>query len=88
VATVLDNASARRAARVTGPKGPEAKRGSWPLTCRCVLLGRRDEIDEVIEFFPTRRQAEAMLAEAVWDELDWRGILHVERIELRTGTTN
>jgi hypothetical protein len=47
-----------------------------------------DEIDEVIEFFPTRRQAEAMLAEAVWDEFDWRGILHVERIELRTRTTN
>jgi hypothetical protein len=47
-----------------------------------------DEIDEVIEFFPTRRQAERMIAEALQDEPDWRGILHVEKVEFRTGTTN
>jgi hypothetical protein len=47
-----------------------------------------DEIDEVIEFFLERRQAARMLAEALQDELDWRGILRVEKIELRTGTAN
>jgi hypothetical protein len=34
-----------------------------------------DKIDRVIEFFPTRRQAEKMLAEALRDEPDWRVIL-------------
>jgi hypothetical protein len=47
-----------------------------------------DEINQVIEFFPTRRQAETMLAEALEDEPDWRGILHGEKIAFRTGTTN
>jgi hypothetical protein len=42
----------------------------------------------VIEFFPTRRQAERMLAEALRDEPDWREILRVEKIEFRTGTAN
>jgi hypothetical protein len=42
----------------------------------------------VIEFFPTRWQAEKMIAEALRDEPDWREILRVEKIELRTGTTN
>jgi hypothetical protein len=42
----------------------------------------------VIEFFPTRWQAERMLAEALQDEPDWRGILRVEKVELRTGTAN
>jgi hypothetical protein len=47
-----------------------------------------DAIDEVIEFFPTRWQAEKMVAEAVYDEPDWRGILRVEKIEFRTGALN
>jgi hypothetical protein len=47
-----------------------------------------DEIDEAIEFFPIRRDAERMLAEALEDEPDWRGILRVEKIELRAGTAN
>jgi hypothetical protein len=46
-----------------------------------------DESEEVIEFFPTRWQAEGMIAEALQDEPDWREILRVEKIELRTGTT-
>jgi hypothetical protein len=29
-----------------------------------------------------------MLGEALQDEPDWRGILRVEKIELRTGTAN
>jgi hypothetical protein len=47
-----------------------------------------DEIDRVIEFFPMRRQAETMVAEALRDEPDWRGILRVEKIEFRTGMAN
>jgi hypothetical protein len=47
-----------------------------------------DEIDRVIEFFPTRWQAERMLAKVLWDEPDWRGVLRVEKIEFRTGTAN
>jgi hypothetical protein len=47
-----------------------------------------DEIDQVIEFFPTRRQAERMVVEALQDEPSWNGILRVEKIEFRTGTAN
>jgi hypothetical protein len=47
-----------------------------------------DEIDRVIEFFPVRRQAERMVAEALQDEPDWREVLLVEKVELRTGTAN
>jgi hypothetical protein len=54
----------------------------------CFWAVLSDEIDEVIEFFPTRWQAERMLAEALQDEPDWRRILRVEKIEFRTGTAN
>jgi hypothetical protein len=47
-----------------------------------------DEINRVIEFFPTRWQAERMVAEAVRDEPDWCDSLRVEKIEFRTGTAN
>jgi hypothetical protein len=47
-----------------------------------------DEINRVIEFFPTRWQAEKMLAKVLWDEPGWQGILRVEKIEFRTGTAN
>jgi hypothetical protein len=47
-----------------------------------------NEIDQVIKFFPTRWQAEKMVAEALRDEPDWRAILRVEKIEFRTGTAN
>jgi len=52
----------------------------WAVVC--------DESDRVIEFFPTRRLAEKMLAETLGDEPDWRAILRVEKEsfgrELRT----
>jgi hypothetical protein len=32
--------------------------------------------------------AERMLAQVLYDEPDWRGILRVEKIEFRTGTAN
>jgi hypothetical protein len=41
----------------------------------------------VIEFFPTRWQAEMMLAKVLWDEPAWQGLLRVE-IEFRAGTAN
>ena len=47
-----------------------------------------DEINRVIEFFPTRRLAEKMVAEALQDEPDWQEILRVEKVEFRTGTAN
>lgn len=46
-----------------------------------------DEINRVIELFPTRRQAERMIAEALQDEPE-QGILRVEQVEFRTGTAN
>jgi hypothetical protein len=46
------------------------------------------EINRVIEFFPTRWQAERMLAKVLWEEPGWQGVLRVEKIELRTGTAN
>ena len=45
------------------------------------------EINRVIEFFPTRWQAESMLDRALWEEPAWQRILR-EMIELRTGTPN
>jgi hypothetical protein len=47
-----------------------------------------DEINRVIKFFPTRWQAERMLAKVLWHHPDWSGILHVEKIEFRTGNGN
>jgi len=47
-----------------------------------------DEIQRVIQFFPTRWEAERRLARVLWNKPDWRDILHVEPIELRTGTSN
>ena len=47
-----------------------------------------DEIGRVIKFFPTRWQAERMLAKVLWARPDWNGILHVEKIEFRTGNGN
>jgi hypothetical protein len=47
-----------------------------------------DEINRVIEFFPTRWQAERMLAKVLWDKPAWQGLLRIEKIELRTGTAN
>ena len=47
-----------------------------------------DEIDQVIEFFPSRSQAERMLAMVLLDEPAWRDIFRVEKIEFLTGTAN
>jgi hypothetical protein len=47
-----------------------------------------DEIHQVIEFFPSRVEAEAMLARVVGEEPDWRDTLHVEPIDLATGGPN
>lgn len=47
-----------------------------------------DEIQRVIEFFRSQGEAELVLARVLRAEPDWRDTLHVEPIELRTGTTN
>jgi hypothetical protein len=44
-----------------------------------------DEIKQVIEFFPRRRQAERMVAEGLQDEPDQREVLRVEKVDFRTG---
>ena len=44
-----------------------------------------DEIEQVIEFFRTPAEAEAMLEAVHEDEPGWREILYVEPIELVTG---
>jgi hypothetical protein len=46
------------------------------------------EIEQVIEFFRTRREAERMLAEVVRDEPEWLEHFRVERIELGSESLN
>jgi hypothetical protein len=47
-----------------------------------------DEIHQVIEFFNTPAEAEAMLETVLEDEPDWRETLYVECVELVTGGPN
>jgi hypothetical protein len=47
-----------------------------------------DEIEQVIEFFRTPAEAEAMLDTVLEDEPGWREILYVEPVELVTGAEN
>jgi hypothetical protein len=44
-----------------------------------------DEIEQVIEFFRTPAEAEAMLETVLEDEPGWREILYVEPVEFVTG---
>jgi hypothetical protein len=46
------------------------------------------EIEQVIEFFRTRREAERMLAEVVRDEPNWQELFYIERIELARESLN
>jgi hypothetical protein len=47
-----------------------------------------DEIHQVIEFFNTPAEAEAMLETVLEDEPHLRDLLYVERVELVTGGRN
>jgi hypothetical protein len=47
-----------------------------------------DEIEQVIEFFKTPAEAEAMLEEVLKDEPDWCDSFYIEPIELVTGGLN
>ena len=47
-----------------------------------------DEIEQVIEFFRTPAEAEAMLTTVLEDEPGWREFLYVEPLELVTGGEN
>ena len=44
-----------------------------------------DDIHQVIEFFPSRVEAEAMLVRVLGAEPDWRDTLHVEPIGRTSG---
>ena len=43
------------------------------------------DLQEVVEFYPSRDEAEAALRAALQDEPDWAPILAVARIEYRGG---
>jgi hypothetical protein len=46
------------------------------------------EIEQVIEFFESRHEAERMLAEVIRDEPDWLEQFRIERIELGSESLN
>jgi hypothetical protein len=43
------------------------------------------DLQEVVEFYPSRAEAEAALRAALHDEPDWAPILAVARVEYRNG---
>jgi len=47
-----------------------------------------DSLQEAVELFTSREEAEALVQAWDRDEPDQAGILRVEKIELRTGTAN
>jgi hypothetical protein len=47
-----------------------------------------DEIHQVIEFFNSPAEAEAMLEKVLKDEPDWRETLYIECVELVSGGLN
>jgi hypothetical protein len=47
-----------------------------------------DEISQVIKFFRTPAEAEAMLETVLEDEPSWRDVLYVEPVEFVTGGEN
>ena len=47
-----------------------------------------DEIEQVIEFYNTPAEAEAMLERVLKDEPEWRELFYVEPIEFVTGGLN
>jgi hypothetical protein len=71
------------------PKRPKISR-RLPSYSRSVVFYAVvcDEIEQVLEFFKTRVEAETMLGRVLVDEPDWRDVLHVEPIELVTGGEN
>jgi hypothetical protein len=46
------------------------------------------EIEQVIEFFGSRHEAQRMLAEIVRDEPHWEDVFRIERIELERESLN
>jgi hypothetical protein len=72
----------------TRPKGRRRGRPSsvsWAPWSYAVVS---DEIKQVIEFFRTPAEAEAMLEKVLRDEPEWRDLLYVEPVELVTGLEN
>ena len=62
-----------------------ALRKSWGMVVWGVVSS---EIEQVIEFFRTRHEAEPMLAEVVQDEPNWQDVFYIERIELGSESRN
>ena len=71
------------------PKGPK-KRGCRPVYAPGVVFWAvvSYEINRVIEWFPSRVEAQRMLDVVVADEPRWRWTLCVEPIVLTTGGRN
>jgi hypothetical protein len=46
------------------------------------------EIEQVIEFYRSRREAERMLTDVVRDEPNWQELFYIERIELSRESLN
>jgi hypothetical protein len=42
-----------------------------------------DEIDQVIDFYPTREEADADLLDCLGDEPEWWDVLRVEAFEIQ-----
>jgi len=58
------------------------------IVCAVIYAVVSDQINQVIEFFRTPAEAEAMLETVLEDEPGWREILYVEPVELVTGGEN
>ena len=74
--------------RRTGPKG---RRRRLVPSYRCSVVFNAvvsDEIHQVIEFFRTPGEAEAMLERVLNDEPGWRETLYIDCVEFVTGGRN
>jgi hypothetical protein len=70
-------------------KGPKTPARRWRIVGSVVFYAVvSDEIHQVIEFFNSPAEAEAMLKTVLEDEPDWRDTLYIECVELVTGGQN
>lgn len=71
------------------PKRPVAKTAARGFTHLVVIWAVVSaEIGQTIEVFPSREEAEKMLALVLADEPDWHDDLSVESLELLIGSEN
>jgi hypothetical protein len=73
----------------TQPKGPKTRGACAPRVRGVVFYAVvSDEIEQVIEFFVDREDAETMLARVLVDEPEWEDTMRVEPVELARGGLN